>query len=100
VICSECDQAFVPAQRAERPAGDLLGQGPREDQQRSSARCGFARAWVSVSGESEPFGPLEIKAHTPAPRTLQRQASGASLRRSKQDGLASEIEPEPVPNVP
>src|SRR5215469_12040668 len=44
---------------------------------------------VSVAGLSELFEPPEIKAHTPAPRTLPRQADGASLRRSKHDGLAS-----------
>src|SRR5215470_14573471 len=36
----------------------------------------FATAWMSVTGESEPLEPPEIKAHTPAPRTPQRQASG------------------------
>jgi hypothetical protein len=39
---------------------------------------------ASVARLCELFEPPEIKANTPAPRTLQLQANGASLRRTKQ----------------
>jgi hypothetical protein len=56
----------------------------------ASVRPTGLNAMVSTVRLFVSFEPPEIKAHTPAPRTPQRQASRASLRRSKQDGLASE----------